>query len=1293
MVNLLAAVVCLLALVGVANAATNVSSCTTINSPGVYVLNTSILSSGASRCIQITSSDVIFDGSGYTIDGVDGTNTYGVYVYSASGLTNVTVKNLKLSDWYYGIYFSNVQNGSMENSTANSNSYSIYVVSSTNISVLNNTIVSTGSYAVSYISTNSGALRGNIITSNGNIGFYIQGSNNLTIANNTISSNSGTGIELYGSSNNNVIENNTIASNGFAGIRLITSHNNTVVNCNISKNSGDGVYTFGQNNTIANNTLSLNSGDGVELAGDGNIVANNTITQNNNYGVYVRAKNNLIYNNFFNNSNNIAFGSGAGANSWNTTKQAGKNIVGGSYIAGNAWLTPAGDGFSQTCSDSDADGICDSAYTLATDNVDYLPLVYDAEPPSVAVNSPQNKTYGTSTIEINVSASDPSGVSSVVAEIDGSQNVSLSLQSGYYVNSVTLSDGQHSIRIYANDSFGNMNASEVVYFSVDTTPPSVSIISPKNTTYSSAVVQINVSVSDPGGISNVIAEIDSTTNVTLTFSNGYYVGTTPALPAGGHNIRIYASDTYGNVNASEVVYFTVAGGISSCTNITQAGYYYLANDIVNSSAKVCILINASDVILDGRGHAIDGVNDTTNETKGIWVVDVPNVKGHVNVTIRNLTVKEWKYGILLELSNQSKILDITTRSNDHGIYMPGSNNNTVANSTIAWNYVEGIWVLQASDNLIYNNLFNNSVNAELTFAGSNAWNITKTPGTNIVGGSYLGGNYWGKPDGTGFSDTCNDGDGDGICDSALTLDSGNVDYLPLAKPVVQPPDTTPPVLTFVSPTPANGSVRSYLYINVTSSESLSSAWVEVWTSTTPAVNISLLGSGTGWYLNLTTLADATYHYRVWGNDSAGNVGNTEVRVITIDTSAPGIAVAAPPYVLQYLGSAEVNFTLSDANPASYTLLRNGTIIASGSYSSGDVVSASVPSANLGVWNFTLIANDSAGNVNSSTVFVQVVPAEAEVNKTITGAPIEVNETLANASTSFEILPDANTGKVTLKVRLSRNATELESNTSNAEFASYAVSAGHSSPDMYIRVEVSGDVNATALRYVVVRLSYTIADLDRNGDGDANDVGDIDEDTLTLWRYCSAGDEWQELKPGNITCGNATITVFASGVNTSERYVWANLSRLSVFAIGGNVIKPVAPAALVPAVGAYSPEAVLLASSIDLALASDLVSYLEERGIKLYIVDAQNFSEYSNKQYIIILGGHRAYEGVGDIVAGILSEEEKRQVEEGRAYIKKRSVFRAGQVVYIFAGKDRHATAEAWREAHEEVAREIEYNWG
>jgi hypothetical protein len=63
---------------------------------------------------------------------------------------------------------------------------------------------------------------------------------------------------------------------------------------------------------------------------------------------------------------------------------------------------------------------------------------------------------------------------------------------------------------------------------------------------------------------------------------------------------------------------------------------------------------------------------------------------------------------------------------------------------------------------------------------ANTWNTPKTAGTNIVGGPYLGGNYWASPDGMGFSQTHPD-PGDGFCDESYIFNGNNIDYLPLHK--------------------------------------------------------------------------------------------------------------------------------------------------------------------------------------------------------------------------------------------------------------------------------------------------------------------------------------------------------------------------------------------------------------------------------------------------------------------------------------------------------------------------------
>lgn len=61
-----------------------------------------------------------------------------------------------------------------------------------------------------------------------------------------------------------------------------------------------------------------------------------------------------------------------------------------------------------------------------------------------------------------------------------------------------------------------------------------------------------------------------------------------------------------------------------------------------------------------------------------------------------------------------------------------------------------------------------------------SWNTTKTPGVNILGGPYLGGNYWGSAaGGKGFSDTATDKEGFGIADQPYKINDYNIDYLPL----------------------------------------------------------------------------------------------------------------------------------------------------------------------------------------------------------------------------------------------------------------------------------------------------------------------------------------------------------------------------------------------------------------------------------------------------------------------------------------------------------------------------------
>ena len=148
-------------------------------------------------------------------------------------------------------------------------------------------------------------------------------------------------------------------------------------------------------------------------------------------------------------------------------------------------------------------------------------------------------------------------------------------------------------------------------------------------------------------------------------------------------------------------------------------------------------------------------------------------------------------GFFIRNSDSNTFNNITASNNDdNGIeFVYNSDDNTVNNSHIERNSGAGIYFpgSTADVNLFYNNYFNNANNFDSSgTVNQNDWNISKTSGTNIISGSWLGGNCWATPSGTGFSETCTDANDDGICDAPYILTANNIDHLPLAKPEAPP---------------------------------------------------------------------------------------------------------------------------------------------------------------------------------------------------------------------------------------------------------------------------------------------------------------------------------------------------------------------------------------------------------------------------------------------------------------------------------------------------------------------------
>ena len=121
--------------------------------------------------------------------------------------------------------------------------------------------------------------------------------------------------------------------------------------------------------------------------------------------------------------------------------------------------------------------------------------------------------------------------------------------------------------------------------------------------------------------------------------------------------------------------------IRSCAAIDEAGTYVLAADIENADEKSCLRIRASDVRVRGAGHRIDGP-PALSATEGVSIAGANTS----NVTVRNLTVTEWVYGVRVEGVSNVTVRGTTVADAVSAIRVDRSRDVTVDRARTANNY-------------------------------------------------------------------------------------------------------------------------------------------------------------------------------------------------------------------------------------------------------------------------------------------------------------------------------------------------------------------------------------------------------------------------------------------------------------------------------------------------------------------------------------------------------------------------------------------------------------------------------
>jgi hypothetical protein len=88
------------------------------------------------------------------------------------------------------------------------------------------------------------------------------------------------------------------------------------------------------------------------------------------------------------------------------------------------------------------------------------------------------------------------------------------------------------------------------YYVLENTPPKISVLSPANETYNNSSVHLIYAVDKP--VNWTCYSIDGKLNETIMGN-----ATLTELSSGLHNMTVYAQDVFGNIGASETIYFTI----------------------------------------------------------------------------------------------------------------------------------------------------------------------------------------------------------------------------------------------------------------------------------------------------------------------------------------------------------------------------------------------------------------------------------------------------------------------------------------------------------------------------------------------------------------------------------------------------------------------------------------------------------------------------------------------------------------------------------------------------------------
>ncbi len=336
--------------------------------------------------IVVERDNIVVDGAGYTLQG-SGTGI------DLSSRSNVTIKNMEIKAFDYGIWLQYSSNITISGNNIATNPYNyagIWLEDSSNNSISENNLTHNYNAIRLENCSNNGISRNNMTDNYAGI-LLSHCSNNSIYENNMM--NNQRGIKLSYSSNSSISENN-ITKNYF-GVWLYYSSNITIPENNITRNSYEGIrLEYSSNNSVSVNNIAKNY-NGIELRySSNNTLVGNDVTENSYYGTWlVWSSNNSIYHNNFA-DNAVQVECYYSTSIWDDGYPSGGNYW-SDYTDVDLYCGPNQDM-------QGSDGIWDHPYIIDEENQDNCPLTTPYTPQRIFIYT-NNYTFHTGdTMEVGL---------------------------------------------------------------------------------------------------------------------------------------------------------------------------------------------------------------------------------------------------------------------------------------------------------------------------------------------------------------------------------------------------------------------------------------------------------------------------------------------------------------------------------------------------------------------------------------------------------------------------------------------------------------------------------------------------------------------------------------------------------------------------------------------------------------------------------------------------------------------------------------------------------------------------